>query len=110
MVRLAIERIRKDWNAPLSLKKLAGELSVTPGYLSKAFKDDTGTSFLDYVHGHRVERAVTMLRQTTLRTYEIAEECGYRDYKYFHSVFRKYTGTNPSSYRGGDAAPSTGQP
>ena len=107
VVRLAIERVRREWNAPLSLKELAGELSVTPGYLSKAFKEDTGTSFLDYVHGHRVERAVTMLRRTTLRAYEIAEQCGYRDYKYFHSVFRKYTGTSPSNYRGRDAAPST---
>ena len=106
VVRLAVEYIQKTWDTPLSLKGLAKELSVTPGYLSRAFKDDTGKSFLDYLHEYRVERAVTMLRRTTLRAYEIAEKCGYRDYKYFHSVFRKYTGTSPSSYRRAFCAPA----
>ena len=43
-----------------------------------------------------------MLRQTEMRSSEIAYAVGFRDSHYFSFVFKKVTGSTPSEYRKGD--------
>ncbi|RAK12467.1 response regulator receiver domain-containing protein [Halanaerobium saccharolyticum] len=34
-----------------------------------------------------------------IKFYQIAEAVGFNDYKYFSTIFKKYTGTTPSKYK-----------
>ena len=56
-------------------------------------------NFLDYLTQYRVEQACRLLKETGLKNYEIAYETGFRDEKYFSTVFKKATGMTPSKYR-----------
>ncbi|MDN4593359.1 helix-turn-helix domain-containing protein [Polycladomyces subterraneus] len=40
-----------------------------------------------------------LLTETSCRVFEIAEQVGYKDYKYFVYVFKKLTGVTPTGYR-----------
>jgi len=83
----------------LKVSDVAAELNITPSYFSLLFKQHTGASFTEYVNACRMEEAKRLLRETTLRVFEIANRVGYKEYKYFVSVFKEHTGLRPSDYR-----------
>ncbi|MMZ69183.1 Xylose operon regulatory protein [compost metagenome] len=47
-----------------------------------------------------MEQAKTLLATTHDKVFEIADKVGYKEYKYFVSVFKSYTGMTPKEYRG----------
>lgn len=42
---------------------------------------------------------VELLLNSDKRSYEIAEEVGFKDYRYFNEVFSRYYGKTPAAYR-----------
>jgi two-component system response regulator YesN len=97
-LRLIGERFA-DENLTLSL--LAMELSIHPVWLSQSFKKETGKTYLDYVTDTRIESAKQLLRGTSQKIYEIAENVGYRDLQHFGHLFKKRTGQTPKEFRYG---------
>lgn len=98
-VRAAVDYIHQHYSETIDLNVLAGHIHITPAYLSLIFKVQTGVNFLDYLTQYRVEQACRLLKETGLKNYEIAYETGFRDEKYFSTVFKKATGMTPSKYR-----------
>lgn len=83
----------------LSLEFLAGMVYLSPSYLSRLFKRETGENLSSYVQNIRIEQAKTLLRTTPLKTYEIAERVGLPDPVYFSRIFKKVTGIRPKDFR-----------
>lgn len=83
----------------LSLDATADEVGVNPFYLSKLFKDETGSNFIDYVNGARLEKAKMLLKKPELSIKEISFDCGYSDQNYFSKIFRRKFGITPTEYR-----------
>jgi len=83
----------------ITLSHTAQYLHINPSYLSQLFKQHQGVNFMDYVIELRMKEARKLLSLTTLRVSEIAERLGYNDLAYFTNMFKKITGTTPSSYR-----------
>jgi len=83
----------------LGLESAARQVHLNPNYLSELFKEVTGRNFVDYLSEVRMEAAKQLLRETHLKTYEIAERVGYSSSKYFSAIFRKYCGMTPTEYR-----------
>lgn len=48
----------------------------------------------------RIEQAKDLLATTHDKVFEIADKVGYKEYKYFVSVFKLHTGMTPKEYRG----------
>ena len=55
--------------------------------------------FLTYLTNMRLEKAKKLLVSTALSVAEIAEQCGYSDYRVFTKVFKKTEGITPSQFR-----------
>ncbi|MCP1109508.1 response regulator transcription factor [Ohessyouella blattaphilus] len=91
--------IAHNYSGDLSLDTLAGSVYLSPSYLSRLFKRETGENLSSYVQNLRVEEAKILLRTTTLKTYEVAERVGIPDPVYFSRIFKKITGTKPKDYR-----------
>ena len=81
---------------PVNAAAVAG---VTPPYLSKVFKTETGVSFVDYLNGIRVEQAKYLLLSSDSSLKEIAGATGFGDQSYFTRIFRLSTGVSPGKYR-----------
>jgi AraC family transcriptional regulator, arabinose operon regulatory protein len=79
--------------------KLAGHMNLNYSYLSAAFKKLTGRSILEVHTKLRMNRAIELMRTTSMPITEISERLGYRNPFYFSRVFRKTTGESPSAYR-----------
>ena len=83
----------------MTLNNIAERLSVTPNYLGRLFKQQSGTAFSDYVEQVRMMQAQKLLKETNKKIYEVASECGYNDGQYFAKAFKKYTGKTPNRFR-----------
>lgn len=83
----------------LSLETVAERFNRNPAYISKVFKKGTGFNFSDYITQKRMEKSKALLRDMSLKVYEIAEMTGYADVSNFIKVFRKKCGMSPNEYR-----------
>ena len=99
LVKEAVRFAMSHYGEPIGLSETAGHVCVTPAHLSKVFKEEMGENFMRWLNRIRVEEAKRLLDSTWLRTYEIAEKVGFRDYKYFSLIFRSYAGCSPREYR-----------
>lgn len=99
MIRRADMIIREEYKQGLTLDELAERLRVTPEYLSAQFHREMGVTFGTYIRDIRMEQAKKLLLGTEKKLYEIAQEVGYADPKYFSRVFREQTGLLPADYR-----------
>ncbi|OOM76271.1 putative response regulatory protein [Clostridium puniceum] len=99
ILKNAIEFIECNYYKDLSRKIVAQEVYITPSYLSFLFKKEMNTSFIDYLHSIRIERACELLKDIKYKTYDVAVRVGYSDEKYFFKVFKKYKGITPMQYR-----------
>ena len=99
LVGRAITVIHYDLNADLSLKTLAEQLNVTPGYLSAVFKKECGCTLTDYVNDRRLDYALHLLTNTNLQIQSVAFESGIQDPNYFIRLFKRRTGMTPGQYR-----------
>jgi len=78
---------------------LAGELGVTPNYLSSRFHAETGMRLSSYLLQERLEHARDLLRDTGMRVVEIAPASGFAEASPFIAHFKAKTGLTPKQYR-----------
>lgn len=86
----------------LSVSGLAEKLGITPNYLSRLFQRITSQTVSEYMTMVRLNAACELLKQTSLRVFDIAEQVGYTNGHYFSMVFKKRIGMTPGAYRDKD--------
>lgn len=95
----AIERLRSDSDADVSLDALASDAGLSRFHFCRAFKESTGLSPHAWLRQHRLEQAMTMLRDSDDTVVSIAAALGYSSQTAFAAAFRKLTGETPSDWR-----------
>jgi two-component system, response regulator YesN len=88
----------------LSLESVASAAQISPGYLSRLLKMETGFSFVDYLTRVRINRAVQMMADPSMKIYEVAEAVGYQSQHYFSRAFKRVFGRPPVEFRKGGGA------
>ncbi|WP_169082406.1 helix-turn-helix domain-containing protein [Paenibacillus sp. PL91] len=83
----------------LNITALGEAFNLTPSYLSKQFKAQTGEALLEFINKTRIGGAKQLLRTTSLSVSEIAKQVGYSDINTFNRVFKKYEGITPGKYK-----------
>jgi YesN/AraC family two-component response regulator len=86
-------------NEEISLTSIAEIFDMTPSYLSRFFREKTGTNFIDYLSEKRMSEACRLLTESTLKIKEIMEHVGYIDIASFSRKFKQVTGMSPGKYR-----------
>jgi len=95
----AIERLRSDSDADVSLASLASDAGLSRFHFCRAFKESTGLSPHAWLRQHRLEQAMNMLRDTDVSVVSVATALGYSSQTAFAAAFRKLTGETPSDWR-----------
>lgn len=78
--------------------EIAETLYLTRNYLAECFKRETGVTLGDYITKVKLHRAMKLLSDNALKSYEIAERLGYSD-EYFSKLFKRHFGMTPTQYR-----------
>ncbi|MBR1167191.1 helix-turn-helix domain-containing protein [Bradyrhizobium liaoningense] len=95
----AIERLRSDGDADVSLDALASDAGLSRFHFCRAFKESTGLSPHAWLRQHRLEQAMHKLRESDEPIVSIAAALGYSSQTAFAAAFRKLTGETPSDWR-----------
>lgn len=83
----------------LNVEQLANVVYLSPDYLTRIFRKETGKSLIKYMIEERMYMAEKLLKSTQLAVNLVASEVGYQDYAHFTKMFRRTTGLAPSDYR-----------
>ena len=82
-----------------TVQYLAGELNVSPGYLSSLLKTLTGQSTQQHIHNKLIEKAKEKLSTTALSVSEIAFDLGFEHLQSFSKLFKSKTSLSPLEFR-----------
>lgn len=94
------EYIDANYSSPdLTLSAVSKKFYVNMSYLSRAFKEETGMPFVEYLNRLRMESAIKLLKETDKKAYEIAGDVGINDPHYLSACFKKYTGISINEYK-----------
>lgn len=83
----------------ISLNSTADAFFISPFYLSKIFKEETGFNYIEYVMECKMNKAKELLSTTNMGIGNIIERIGYSQTSYFSRKFKEYTGMTPNEYR-----------
>jgi two-component system response regulator YesN len=95
----AIEYIHEHYTQELTLKHVADHIHISRNYFSILFKKYLQQNFIDYVIELRIKKAKQLLQNSRLKVYEVADQSGFKDVKYFSKLFKRITGYSPGDYR-----------
>lgn len=99
IVNEALDYIRAHCAEHLSLADVAAHVYVSQWHLSKLINKHLNQNFFDILGRMRVERAKTLLADSSLRVHAIAEQVGYSDVAHFSKSFKRFEGMTPGEYR-----------
>lgn len=94
-VNMLAQRSRES----LRVRDLAGALGISPSHLRARFRASCGVSLGRHLRRLRLEKACGLLRLSTNRVSEIAEQCGFTSIYSFSRAFRAAFGVSPMGYR-----------
>jgi len=99
LTRKAMVYIHENYAEPMAREDIAHYVSVSEGYLSRSFNQETGLSLIHYLTRYRIQQAKQLLATGDKTITEIALGVGFSDSNYFSRVFRQEVGVSPLAYR-----------
>ncbi|HET7573731.1 MAG TPA: helix-turn-helix domain-containing protein [Solirubrobacterales bacterium] len=93
--RWALERL----DGPLDVAAMAAHAAVSPRTFARRFREETGTTPLQWLLSRRVLEARRLLEETDLPIEEVAGRVGFGTAASLRDHFRRATATTPSAYR-----------
>lgn len=94
-----IKFMEENYMRSISLDGISKDIYLSPVYLSKIFKEETGESPINYLIKIRIDKAKELLDKGELSVKVVARMVGYDDPYYFSKLFKKYYGCAPSKYK-----------
>lgn len=82
-----------------TLTTVAEAVALSPNHFSTIFSQECKTTFIEYLTDVRIENAKRLMKETDMKGYDIAYECGFSDPHYFSYIFKKSTGLSPREYK-----------
>lgn len=94
-----LKYIDNHYKENITLLDIADTVHMNSSYLSRIFKEHTGTTIIATLNHKKIEKSKELLLYSDMKIYEIAETIGINDTTYFSHFFKKYTGVSPKEYK-----------
>lgn len=92
--------IQQHFEKPITLDDIAEALNISKFYLSRVFKEVTGTTLMDYVMACRLNKVKYELEMNPHKVLvDVALDAGFESPAHFSRFFKKKVGMSPSVYR-----------
>ena len=98
-----IERVKyfleRNYHKKVLLTDAAELVFLSPKYLSRIFRQDTGMRFSEYKLRIKTKKAKELLKKTHYNIDQISDKLGYQNTESFIRIFKGLTDTTPTRYR-----------
>lgn len=98
-VKSAVHYMSQHYREAPSVEQIAGAVSLNPHYFSRLFKEKMGQTPHSYLLSLQLQRAKTLLIESTLNIQQIAEECGFTSSTQFIRAFKSKNAVTPRMFR-----------
>ncbi len=98
-ISLIIEYINENISHGILLDNICKKFHISKYYLCHIFKETTGMSIMNYVHGQRIALAKNLMINTDKSVSEIGILSGFSCFSYFSRTFKKTEGISPREFR-----------
>lgn len=96
----AIQYINSHLNEKITIDALAREACMSKSVFYQAFKEQFGTTPLEYILRQRIAFAKKIMADPALTVTEVCYESGFNNVNYFIRLFKRLEGVTPKMYRG----------
>jgi AraC-like DNA-binding protein len=96
----ALEAIHAEPGEPWTVATLARRANMSRSSFADRFRSLVGETPLDYLTRWRMQRAARLLESDELPLKEIVASSGYASEAAFRTMFKRWVGESPGSYRG----------
>jgi YesN/AraC family two-component response regulator len=93
------EFIKRNVLKKITLKDAAAAVYLSPKYLSRIFKEQTGEGFNEFKFAVKTEEAKNLLLNTGYNINQISDKLGYENPESFIRQFKKITKKTPTEFR-----------
>ncbi len=93
------EYLMENYKQEIHIETCAEIANMTISSFCRFFKNETNTTFSNYLNAIRIDVAKKLLANTDYAIKEIGFECGYNSTPYFNKQFKKIVGYTPFQYR-----------
>ncbi|MBZ4189401.1 helix-turn-helix transcriptional regulator [Niabella beijingensis] len=93
------EILHDEWNTSYELNDLANRCGVHRITISRYFHQYFSITLGRYIHQIRIDKAMSMIKATSLSLTDIAYKCGFADQAHFTRTFKNITGFLPRDFR-----------
>ena len=99
VVKAALTYMEQHYREHITLSQVADHVFVSQWHLSKLINRHTDKNFFDLVNQIRINKALLLLKDPSLKVHDVAEIVGYADVAHFSKNFKRLTGKSPVEYR-----------
>ncbi|MCJ7842551.1 response regulator [Lederbergia sp. NSJ-179] len=99
VIQTICDYIDRHYQENITRSSLAKIVFLSPDYIARLFKKETGISLVNYIIEKRIEIAKDLLIHTDLPVHMISDQVGYGNYSYFTKLFKKKTNYTPIDFR-----------
>jgi AraC-like DNA-binding protein len=98
-LRRAVELLTSDPGEDISLQHLAAVCGLSVRQVSRAFRKSTGLPPHQWLMRYRVDKAKSLLRDSSKTISDVALACGFADQSHFSRVFKSFCHVTPDFWR-----------
>jgi AraC-like DNA-binding protein len=94
----ALHYLRESYSQPVYAEELAKASGVSAARLRILFKAATGLSWMKFLQGYRIHRALALLSEPGRNVTEVALAAGFDSLSHFNATFHSFMGVSPRHY------------
>lgn len=98
-ILMAVQYINDNYQNQITIDEVSRISLLSQSYFSYLFKSITSKTFVEYLNGIRISRAMELLRNTNERVIDICCEVGFNNVNHFNKLFRQIVGVSPLAFR-----------
>ena len=99
LVAIAKQYMDENFDQGITVSEAAAYVFLSQGYFTRAFRDDTGISPMNYLMKKRIEKSCKLLQNNEIKVSAISLQSGFSSPQRFNVAFRKQMGMTPMEYR-----------
>lgn len=99
-IHLVFDYVRKNFRNEFTLNEVASLINLTPKSFCRYFKQQTSTTFIDYLNRIRIQEAMRLLHKEKGKVIStVGYACDFNSASNFRKTFEKVKGMSPTAYR-----------
>jgi AraC-like DNA-binding protein len=95
----SLHYLSENYTKPIYAENVARAAGMSESRMKILFHNALGVSWVKYLQGYRIHRAIALLSESRTNVTEAAFAVGFESVSHFNTIFRAFMGVSPSEYR-----------